>query len=380
MNRYRHVSRRDFLKLAGLGLGSLALRPAPSESVPRLPQFPQGDFLGRVAVTPNFYSTELKSQPNENAPVLRNVVQDEVLVWLRDVIGTSVSGRSNRRWAQTPDGFVYAVDMQPVRNLPNTPLNGIPDGKKGFWAEVTVPYVDLLLQGAAISPGVKYDLQTNQPIRLYYGQVVWIDQVGAGQDGTILYRVNEDTGHGYGYGDLFYADGAAFHPLTADDVAPINPHVDPATKKIVVDATPGHQTLSCFEGNSEVYFCRVSTGYGETYSTPTGDQSISWKIFSIHMAANTGSDSGYDTMAVPWPVFFNRPAGAAIHGTFWHNDFGVRRSHGCVNVAPEDAKWIFRWSAPAVSLDQSEWREDDPGKVGGAFSTAVTVNESKSLL
>ncbi len=377
MNRYRQVSRRDFLKLAGLGLGSLALRPAPFNSALRLPQFPQGDYLGRVAVTPNFYSTELKAQPDENAPVLRNVVQDEVLVWLRDVIGTNVAGRSNKRWAQTPDGFIYAVDMQPVRNLPNTPLNAIPDGKKGFWAEVTVPYVDLLLQGAAISPGVKYDLQTNQPIRLYYGQVVWIDQVGAGQDGTILYRVNEDTGHGYGYGDLFYAEGAAFHALTADDVAPINPHADPASKKIVVNATPGQQTLSCFEGNTEVYFCRVSTGYGETYSTPTGDQSISWKIFSIHMAANTGSDSGYDTMAVPWPVFFNRPSGAAIHGTFWHNDFGVRRSHGCVNVSPEDAKWIWRWTSPPVSLDQSEWREDDPAKVGGAFSTAVTVNETK---
>jgi lipoprotein-anchoring transpeptidase ErfK/SrfK len=156
--------------------------------------------------------------------------------------------------------------------------------------------------------------------------------------------------------------------------------VDPNLKKIVVDATPGQQTLSCYEGNTEVYFCRVSTGYASStqdFSTPTGDQSISWKIFSIHMSANTGSDSGYDTMGVPWPVFFNRPSGAAIHGTFWHNDFGMRRSHGCVNASPEDAKWIFRWTAPSVSLDQSEWREDDPAKVGGGNSTAVTVNELK---
>jgi hypothetical protein len=56
----------------------------------------------------------------------------------------------------------------------------------------------------------------------------------------------------------------------------------------------------------------------------------------------------------------------------------VRRSHGCVNVAPEDAKWIFRWTSPYVSLDQSEWREDDPSKVGGSFSTAVTVDEAKA--
>jgi lipoprotein-anchoring transpeptidase ErfK/SrfK len=378
MHKNTALSRRDFMKLAGLGLGSFAFRRHANEAAGQPTQFPQGDFLGRVAVTPNFYSTQLKSQPNENAPTIRNVAQDEVVVWLRDVVGTNVSGRTNRRWAQTPDGFIYAADLQPVRNIPNPPITAVPDGKRGFWAEVTVPFVDLLLQGAPISPAAKYDIQTNQPIRLYYGQVVWIDQIGAGADGTVMYRVNEDPGHGYGYGDLFYAEGAGFHPLTDDDVAPINPHVDPASKKIVVDATPGQQMLSCLEGNSEVYFCRVSTGYGDEFSTPTGDQAISWKIFSIHMAANTGSDSGYDTMGVPWPVFFNQPAGAAIHGTFWHNDFGVRRSHGCVNVSPADAKWIFRWTSPYVSLDQSEWRETDSSKVGGAFSTAVTVNETKA--
>ncbi len=382
-------SRRDFMKIAGFGLGALALQKGatfgarrPIGGAAALPQFPAGENLGRVAVFPNYYSTALRSQPTENAPAIRNVAQDEVVVWQRDVIGSNVSGRANRLWAQTPDGFIYAADLQPVHNVPNTPTTSIPAGKAGFWGEVTVPYVDLMMPpGAApISPGIKYELEHSQPIRLYYGQVIWIDQVGGGPSGGVLYRVNESPGHGYGYGDVFYADGAAFHVLTDDDVAPINPHVDPATKKIVVDATPTRQTLSCFEGNTEVYFCRVSTGYAgasQDFSTPTGDQAVSWKIFSIHMAANTGSDSGYDTMAVPWPIYFNQNAGAAIHGAFWHNDFGVRRSHGCVNCLPEDAKWIFRWSTPALSLDQSEWRQNDSRLVGAAYSTAVTVNETK---
>jgi lipoprotein-anchoring transpeptidase ErfK/SrfK len=356
----------------------LAFRPAPFDSVKRLPQFPAGDYLGRVAVTPNFYSTALRAQPDENSPALRNIAQDEVVVCHREVIGTNVAGRVNRRWVQTPEGFVYTADLQPVRNFPNAPINALPPGKDGFWAEVTVPYVDLQLQTAPISPMVKYSLETSQPVRLYYGQVVWIDQVGAAGDGTIMYRVNEAAPlHGYGYGDIFIADGAAFKPLTNEDVAPINPHVDPNLKKIVVDATPGRQVLSCYEGNTEVFFCRVSTGYGERYSTPTGDQAVSWKIFSLHMAANTSSDSGYDTMAVPWPVFFNTNAGAAIHGTFWHNDFGTRRSHGCVNVPPEDAKWIFRWCTPAITLDQSETRLNWPD-VGGGFSTSVTVDDTSA--
>ena len=369
----RGISRRDFLKLAGLGAGALALNPF--KSIQPLPQFPQGDRLGRVAVSPNFYSTELKSQPTPLASTIRNVAQDEVVIWNRDVVGQEAFGGTSRRWVETPDGYIYYSHLQPVRNLLNTPITTVPGGKPGFWAEVTVPYVGLQIQNTPISPAIKFLLGTSQPIRLYYGQVVWIDQVGADANGNILYRFNESPGHGYGYGDVFFAEGAAFHLLTDEDVSPINPNIDPATKRIDIDATAERQTLSCFEGDSEVYFCRISSGYGETYSTPVGAQAISWKIFSIHMAANTGSDSGYDTMAVPWPVFFNTNAGAAIHGVFWHNDFGVRRSHGCVNVSPEDAKWIFRWTAPALTLDQSEIRLEWPN-VGGGYSTTVNVKDA----
>ena len=375
----RSFSRRDFLKVAGLGLGAMAFNPYQRNlfsTVKPLPQFPAGDLLGRVAVTPNFYSTELKPRPNSNETAIRNAPQDEVVVWQRQVIGSDVSGRSNRTWVETNEGYIYAADLQPVRNLPNPVLASLPQGKAGFWAEVTVPYIDLQLQNSPISPSIAFLQQNAQPIRLYYGQVVWIDQVAADPSGTTIYRVNESVGHGYGYGDTFMADGAGLKPLTDADVSPINPDVDPATKKIVIDTTPGRQTLSCLEGNVEVYFCRISSGYGEKYSTPVGDQAVAWKIPSIHMAANTGSDSGYDTMGVPWPTFFNVTAGAAIHGVFWHNDFGVRRSHGCVNVLPEDAKWIFRWTAPFVSLDQSEVRLDWPN-VGGGFSTSVTVKELK---
>lgn len=372
-------SRRDFLKLSGLGLGTLAFNSFENAfRLPKyyLPQFPAGDRLGRVAVTPNFYSTELKAKPGSNEPAIRSVTQDEVVVWQREVIGADAFNGFSKTWVETPEGYIYAPHLQPVRNLPNTPLAALPEGKAGFWAEVTVPFVDLQLQTGPISPGVKYTLETNQPLRLYYGQVVWIDQVIQDSSGVTYYRVNESPGHGYGYGDIFLCDGAGLKPLTEEDVAPIHPDVDPATKKITIDATSGRQTLSCYEGNVEVYFCRISSGYGEQYSTPVGDQAIAWKIFSIHMAANTGSDSGYDTMAVPWPVFFNTNAGAAIHGVFWHNDFGVRRSHGCVNVLPEDAKWIFRWSAPFISLDQSELRLEWPN-VGGAFSTSVSVSEQQ---
>jgi len=46
--------------------------------------------------------------------------------------------------------------------------------------------------------------------------------------------------------------------------------------------------------------------------------------------------------------------GVAIHSTFWHNNLGVPVSHGCVNVTPEDAHWIFRWTNPRVPYDPGD--------------------------
>jgi lipoprotein-anchoring transpeptidase ErfK/SrfK len=369
------LSRREFLKLAGLGAGALALNPfwgARDFSIPALAQFPAGDRLGRIAVTPDFYSTPLRPSPNENATIIRQVGQDEVVVWQRAVVGSTAVGGISRQWVETPNGYIYLPHVQPVQNLPNTPITAIPAAKPGFWAEVTVPYVDLQVPNPPIAPAIKYLTGLHQPVRLYYGQVVWLDQIAKDSTGKIVYRFNESPGHGYGYGDVFFAEAAAFRPLTADDVSPINPNVDPATKKITVDATLEHQTLSCFEGKNEVYFCRIASGNDQaSFSTPVGDQNVSWKIFSIHMSASLGkaASSGYDTMGVPWPTFFIVTVGAAIHGVFWHNDFGNQRSHGCINVMPEDAKWIFRWTSPAVSLDQSEIKMQWPN-VGTKVSVA----------
>ncbi len=100
----------------------------------------------------------------------------------------------------------------------------------------------------------------NFPPRLYYGQVVWIDQIRT-SNGFVEYRWNEDAGHGYGYGaygELYWADGAGLKVLTDEDVAPISPDVDPNDKRIEADLD--FQTLSCYEGNTEVYFCRISSG------------------------------------------------------------------------------------------------------------------------
>jgi len=56
---------------------------------------------------------------------------------------------------------------------------------------------------------------------------------------------------------------------------------------------------------------------------------------------------GYDLANVPWTMFFY--AGYAIHGTYWHNNFGHPMSHGCVNMTTTEAKWLYEW-APKGTL------------------------------
>ena len=79
-----------------------------------------------------------------------------------------------------------------------------------------------------------------------------------------------------------------------------------------------------------------------------GEFPIWQKNISTHMAGGV-SGAGFDTAGIGWTNLFSSD-GAAVHSTFWHNDFGLARTHGCVNCTPEDAKWVFRWTIPAVEF------------------------------
>ncbi len=363
-----NLSRREFLKLASLSMGAIALSPLPNRWNPQtsatdltLADFPKADALGRNCTSDTSLqwggTVPIMTNPNDRSSKVRNAHRDEVFVWQREVSSDNVDiYLPNQRWVETPEGYIWSPYLQPCKNIPNTPLTELPTGTKGFWAEVTVPYVDLILDNPApVSGWMRDHVAYNLQARLYYSQVMWIDQVRASGSGAVQYHVNERYGNP---GDLFWADGAAFRPLTAEDVSPINPDVDPTTKKVVVNLN--YQSLSCMEGDKEVYFCRVSTGM-QGDSTPLGEHSIYWKLISVRMTANA-TGASYDLPGMSWTTFFAQN-GVAIHAATSHNDFGTVRSHGCVNCSPEDAKWVFRWSQPSVPLEpgQVTWQNWQTG-------------------
>jgi len=363
------LSRRDFLKLAALGLGGLYARSLSRLAV--LPEFPQADLLGRVTKG----MLEVKARPNLDSQTVEVLYEDYVIPWVRELVGEAPSYVfNNQRWVETSNGYVYSPLLQPVRNLPNKPVQQLQESSigDGMWVEVTIPYVDVILQNEPTSNSwVEAKVDEGMPIRLYYGQVFWVDQIRRTTENQVQYRVNPNY---YGGVDLLWASAEAFRPLTPEEMAPISPEV--ADKRVVVDVT--RQTLSCYEGNTEVYFCRVSTGakydmYGnlvDKWATPVGEHLVTRKYISLQMSGGT-TGAGYDLPGIGWSIIF-ATGGVAIHSTFWHNNFGDTMSHGCVNVMPEDAKWVFRWTQPAVPYD--------PGMVditvSGEASTHVEVMEA----
>ena len=342
----RPINRRDFLKLTAASLGALALRPWGRLFT--LGDFPQADHLGRVCVG----SAELKARPDQNAQTLSMVYEATVFPWLREVAGLR-PWRNNQRWVETPDGYIWSAFLQPVRNHPQTPVEALPQmgEETGMWVEVSVPYVDAVIDNPPVrSAWWRYRESNGLPFRFYYSQILWIDRLKT-ENGAVWYRVNERYGNP---GDAFWCPAEAFRVITREEVAPITPEV--TDKHIEVNVGWGVQTLSCYEGNTEVYFCRVSSGQddGSTPLTPYPSPGFQiWrKLFSIHMGGNTASGS-WDVPAVGWTSLFVGD-GVSIHSTYWHNNFGEPMSHGCVNVSPDDAKWIFRWTHPEVPFESGD--------------------------
>ena len=350
------ITRRDFLRLASLGLGSLGLRPLGR--LFNLQDFPESERLGRV----NVGRVDVKAQPDADSQTLSTIYEDSVVPWLREIPGRNLY-RTNQRWVETPDGYIWSPYLQPVQNHPNQASDSLAQAgaETGLWAEVSVPFVDLLLDNPpARSPWLEYKLEHGPSPRLYYSQIVWIDQTRTDSAGKVWYRVNERYGT---YGDIFWAAGEAFRPLSEDEFSPINPQVE--DKRVVVDVD--YQTLSCYEGNSEVYFARISSGAkfnarGErvdVWETPVGRFPIWRKLVSLHMSGGT-TGGGWDLPGIGWVSLFVG-SGVAVHSTYWHNNFGEPMSNGCVNARPEDARWVFRWTQPAVPYEPGDVTVSLPG-------------------
>ncbi len=343
-------SRRDFLILGIISLGGLA-----ASSWSNLNLQDEGGQIARVAwgqwnSTDKRFVVPVYQEPNDKSPIVCPHYRDEVLHVYYKI--ESPDGPSyNPYWYRVWRGYIHSAHLQMIDLRLNPVLSELPSSGHQL-GEITVPYTQSLINDPYSGWTTVY--------RLYYESTHWIVGIDEGPDQRPWYQLRDELG-----GAEYLVDAEHVRPIPPEEFAPISPDV-PVGEKYIKVSLP-LQTLTAYEGSKVVLQTQISSGEasfvvntnGIPTETPKGTFHIQNKMPSKHMGdgnprADPNDPNAYELPGVPWVSFFEPKTGVACHGTYWHNNFGVPMSHGCVNMRNDDAKWLFRWTTPVTNPDDKE--------------------------
>lgn len=340
------LTRRDFLKLSLftlLGAGFKSWSPAFGNKRNR-------GVIGRIAADEKIIS--IHKEPDYDSEIVRDTTFDELL-HLYYTLEIPWENPTPALWYRVWGGYLPGKYVQLTRYRLNQPTDKI--HKCGSLAEVTVPFTD----------AYSYSIYTDWKIRyrLYYGTNHWVTGIKTGPDGTPWYEITSELSPTLKY--CVRRD----HVRLLQDYEYLPASIDVPPEKKLIRVSLEDQTMSAYVDNNLVYTTLVSTGMGyrevnpsDPYATatPKGTYFVTSKYPSKHMGAvfATGAPGSYSLPGVPWSAFFVYETGVAFHGTYWHNNFGNRMSHGCINMRNSDAKWFFCWANPPYDppyRDHCDW-------------------------
>ncbi len=335
----RELSRRDFLKLSALGMAGAFLPPLGQAA--RLKDAVQGRVI--------YPWIKVYDVPSLDGKEVRIYWRDTVLP-ISAVTAGDESIAYNRVWYRIgEEGYAHSGGVQPVVTRLQQPVTDIP--LVGALAEVSVPYTDVYW-----GPGKSFDVA----YRFYYETTHWVTRLVQDVQGKPWYRIMDDK-----WDYIYFAPAEHMRLIPRVERTPLSPHVPVSAKRIEVRTED--QMVVAFEWDQPVFAARAATGAkfsNGNYFTPPGRHLTFHKRPSRHMATSNLAANGFDLPGVPWVCYITKN-GVAFHGTYWHNDYGQPRSHGCINLTPKAAKWIFRWTLPFVPPERQRVYED--------FGTAVDV-------
>ena len=317
-------SRRDFLKLSAAGFLSAWLSELRLERALAAPP-PQGRMtLSGIA---------LFDGPAFNAKKVHVFGRDEV-VNITGVVDGDAGNPANNQWYRLNwEGYTYSGWVQPVETHYQKASFQIPAG--GQLGEITVPFSITRLQ-----PSV----WAKNGYRAYYGTTHWVTGVTVNRyEKGIWYEIYDSH-----LQKSFFVAAGDLRLVPDDELSLLSADIADERRQIYVDTAT--QLVTAFEDEKPVLMARCSSG-GSGTKTPLGKYRTFHKGPTIHMTndGEAGAGPGYDLPGVPWVTFFTG-TGFSFHGTYWHNDYGRPRSHGCVNLTPADAKFLYRWTHPIVPV------------------------------
>ncbi len=330
----KNLSRREFLKLGGLSLGTMAFTPF----VPRDADQDDGN-IARVTIP----EVDVYAEPRDGAQIVGKRYRDQLVQIYYELEPADAPIFYNKLWYRVWGGYIHSSYLQKVKINYNEALAEVPES--GQLAEVTVPYSQSYTNNRYDGWQVEY--------RLYFETTHWITDIDQGPDGRAWYQLTDEL-QPWSY----WVPADHMRPISSEELAPISPDIPPGDKRIEVDLA--RQSLAAYEYDQMVFQTQVSSGIpssgptsnGIPTETPKGSFNIYSKMPSKHMGdgrlmrGDLNLDA-YELVGVPWTMFFHRlDTGYALHGTYWHNNFGWQMSHGCINMRNEEAKWLFRWTTP----------------------------------
>jgi hypothetical protein len=353
------ITRRDFLKVSTTGIMAFLGIASPSQrfihnllnrsitnwlivdenlNLSRQLEIPNPEQQGRVLNA----SIDVYDQPSFSANRINTYFRDFVFPITEISIGTSKDS-FNMVWYRIGDeGYTHSGSIQPVFTKINPVVVDLPID--GALAEVSVPFTD-----------ARWDPGENELVsyRFYYSSTHWIKEFIIDDLGKPWYGVRDDK-----WDYIYYVPSEHLRILPLEEISPISPSVTSEYKQLEVHLP--EQVLIAYEYNQPVFMARIASGAvfsNGDFSTPPGSYMTFHKRSSRHMARGNLAANGYDLPGVPWNTYITEN-GIAFHGTYWHNNFGQPRSHGCINLTPQAAKWVFRWTLPTVPPDQEAIYKD----------------------
>jgi hypothetical protein len=252
----------------------------------------------------------------------------------------AIAGKPVYRTLETGFDFVTYIDLERV------------DGKRYF---MIAP--GIWMAGDGVSPISTPTFQSLELITTPRNDFGWVLFNAEGK-GTPGYGQFDYTGQYFNRYDVVQifnvrqVSGIEWYQIGLDEwvegpkVARVTPNIKPPdglTSNRWIEVNLQEQTLSVYDQGHLVFASLVSTGLPGAWTQPGLFQIYLKKEAETMSGAFTADRSDYYYLEdVPWTMYFDQAR--ALHGTYWHNGYGVPRSRGCVNLSPGDAQWIYNWA------------------------------------
>lgn len=280
--------------------------------------------------------------PSRAEPIVRNVGDG----FLFSTLHGAVRNDAGELWyIINPGEYVRSDDLRVVQDSEFTGMKTNRQPERPFgWMIVDYWY--------SLEPGAELDESLPKLPRYTFFEVY--DAVEA-NDGWIWYNIGRGRWMRQTY-------------VSVIDITPRPEEIGPNDYWVEVDLY--EQSFTAYEGDRLVYAGLISSGLNR-WPTYEGLFQVEQRFTTTKMSGAEGKVDYYFVEDVPHTMYFDMKNEIALHGAYWHDRFGYKHSHGCVNMPPRDAEWIFNWSEEAPNDLWVFVHTSDPNSIFERYDTVL---------